>query len=225
MITNNIFKVFGRSPIKPLQTHMSISLQCAERLMDFFAAAKANDWERAYQVQQLIVNLENEADTIKQDIRSHLPKTLFMPIPREDILEILTMQDRLPNAVKDIAGLVLGRKMKLPAAIEFSYLQLLKRTIDCAAKIHQAINKIDELLETGFRIDEINLIDHLIQEGSQIEHDTDTLQIQVRLQLFQVEHQLSPIDVMFLYKVIELTGDIADRAEQIGERLQLLIAR
>lgn len=225
MVTGNIFKVFGRSPIKPLQKHMSKSLQCAEKLLTFFAAVQQNNWSRATDIQQEIVNLENAADVIKQDIRSHLPKTLFMPVPREDILEILTMQDKLPNRVKDIAGLVLGRNMTLPTAIETTYIDLLTRAIDCTRLIHQAINEIDELLETGFSADEISIIENLIDEISKTELDTDNLQIEVRSQLYQIESQLSPIDTIFLYKIIELTGDIADRAEQIGERLQVLIAR
>lgn len=225
MATSNIFKVCGRSPIKPLQKHMSKSLQCAEQLLLFFTATQKDNWDRAHEIQQEIVNLENAADTLKQDIRAHLPKKLFMPVPREDVLEILTMQDKLPNRVKDIAGLVLGRNMKLPSHIESTYFHLLERSIDCTRQIHQAINEIDELLETGFRADEVSFIEDLINKVSNTEHDTDNLQIEVRSQLFKIEAELSPIDAMFLYKIIELTGDIADRAEQIGERLQVLIAR
>jgi len=234
MVSSNIFKVFGRSPIKPLQKHMQISLQCAERLIDFFTVSQKDDWQQAAQIQQTIVSLENDADTIKRDIRAHLPKTLFMPIPREDVLEILTMQDKLPNRVKDIAGLVLGRKLKFPEAVESIFMQLLNRAIDCARKIDLAIHEIDELLETSFSANEISLIENIISEVSDIEHQTDNLQIDARATLYQIERQLCSIDsmpmykiidVFFLYKILEQTSEIADRAEQIGERLQVLIAK
>lgn len=35
----------------------------------------------------------------------------------------------------------------------------------------------------------------------------------------------TPIDVMFLYRVIELIGDLADVAQRVGSRLQILLAR
>jgi uncharacterized protein Yka (UPF0111/DUF47 family) len=38
-----------------------------------------------------------------------------------------------------------------------------------------------------------------------------------------VEKDLPPIDVMFLYRIIEETGDISDMAERIGRRLEVLL--
>ena len=43
--------------------------------------------------------------------------------------------------------------------------------------------------------------------------------------LAQLETELPPIDVMFLYKIIDWTGDLGDRAQQVGSRLELLLAR
>ena len=40
-----------------------------------------------------ICRLESEADEIKNDIRGHLPKSIFMPVDRRDLLEILILQD------------------------------------------------------------------------------------------------------------------------------------
>ena len=34
----------------------------------------------------------------------------------------------------------------------------------------------------------------------------------------------STVDAMFMYKVIELTGEIADMAERVGRRLELLLS-
>ena len=42
--------------------------------------------------------------------------------------------------------------------------------------------------------------------------------------LFEIEKTLDPIDAMFLYEVIELTGEIADMAERVGRRLELLLS-
>ena len=64
----------------------------------------------------------------------------------------------------------------------------------------------------------------MIVELSDIEGDTDTLQRNVRYALFMIEKKLAPIDVMFIYKIIEWLGDLADRADHVGSKLQLLLA-
>ena len=51
------------------------------------------------------------------------------------------------------------------------------------------------------------------------------MQIEVRRALFKLEKDLPPVDVMFLYQIIEWIGDVADRAERVGNRLEQLLAR
>lgn len=225
MTATGIFKMFGRSPIRPLQEHMGKVHECASTLRDFFAAVLLKDWKKAEQKQSVVVQLEHDADKIKKDIRTHLPKGLFLPFPRSDLLEILTMQDKIADKVKDIAGVVLGRHMNIPEAIAASYDDLLNRTIESVAQAQKATNELDELLETGFRGNEVHVLSKMIAALRETEHATDELQIIVRRQLFAIEAQLSPVDVIFLYKIINWTGEIADHAEQVGNRLELLLAK
>ena len=42
--------------------------------------------------------------------------------------------------------------------------------------------------------------------------------------LLEIESELEPVNVMFLYKVIGLIGEIADMAERVGRRLELLLS-
>ncbi|MBY0545337.1 MAG: DUF47 family protein, partial [Gammaproteobacteria bacterium] len=90
---------------------------------------------------------------------------------------------------------------------------------------HTAIGELDRLLETGFRGEEVGLVEDMIDQLHQKEHENDDIQADVRRALFAIEKELSPIDVIFLYKMIEWTGDIADHAHQVGNLLQLLMAR
>ncbi|MBB72056.1 MAG: TIGR00153 family protein [Legionellales bacterium] len=222
---NHIFKMFGRSPIRPIQKHMDKALSSARELQGFFAAVFDKDWQRAEEKQQAIAVLENEADTIKQDLRAHLPKGLFLPVSRGDLLGMLAMQDRIANKAKDIAGTVLGRRLHIPEALTPRFLDLLKRSVDTVEQTDKAINELDELLESGFRGNEVDLVENMINDISKIEHDADEIQVEVRHQLFGLEQDLPPVDVMFLYQVIDMVGELADYAEQVGDRLQLLLAR
>ena len=219
-----IFRMFGRSPIRPLQKHMAKVTECAKTLLAFISATLEHDWVQAEKVQKQIIDLEHQADDLKTDLRTHLPKSLFLPFSRGDLLNLLKLQDNIANISKDIAGVIVGRKMHIPEQITMEYVDLLKRSIDAVEKTSSAVNELDELLETGFRGAEVSIIENMIEEIHQIEHHTDELQIQVRQKLYVLEKQLGPVDVMFLYKVIQWTGDLADNAEQAGNLLQSFLA-
>jgi uncharacterized protein len=219
-----ILRMFGRSPIRPLQKHMEKVSECAKTLLAFIAATLDRDWVKAETIQHEIIDLEHQADDIKNDLRTHLPKSLFMPFARSDLLAMLKLQDNIANITKDIAGLIIGRKMHIPEALTMLYVDLLKRCIDAVEKARSAVSELDELLETGFRGAEVTIIEDMIKEIHHIEHETDEIQIKIRQQLFLLENDLSPIDVIFLYKIIQFTGDLADNAEQVGNLLQSFLA-
>lgn len=224
-IANTLGSLFGKSPIKPIQEHMAVAHQAVEHLGLFFDAVKAHDWATAAAEQKIIGELENRADAMKKEIRLQLPKSLFLPVPRTDLLELISVQDRLANRAKDIAGIMLGRQMTIPAAIENEMLEFVRTTILTSAQALKAIRELSDLFEAGFGGREVNVVAKMIEELDRLEHVTDTLQIAVRSNLFKVEKELHPIDVMFFYRVIEWVGDVGDRAQKVGSRLQLLLAR
>ena len=217
--------VFGRSPIGPLQQHMATVHSAAKGLHPFFNAVLAQDWAQAEVAQIEITELEHHADELKRDLRMHLPKSLFLPVSRSDILELLSTQDNIANLAKDIAGLVLGRRMQIPSKIAQTYLALLERCVDACNQARKAIRELDELLDSGFRGNEVKIVEEMIVKLDEIEHETDDIQVEIRQKLFDIEKELPPVEVMFLYSVIQSIGELADRAQQVGSRLQLLLAQ
>lgn len=225
MSLNPFVSLFGRSPIGPMQEHIAKAYECAANLVPFFEAVIAEDWTRVEQVQQEMVRLEKEADKLKRDVRVHLPKSLFLPVPRSDLLELLSVQDKVANRAKDIAGLMLGRQMSIPEPLQPIIRTYVQRTVEACEQALKAMNELDEILETGFGNREVRRVTEMIEELEDIEHDTDRIQIEVRRSLFALEKTLHPVDVMFMYTIIEWIGDVADRAERVGNRLEQLLAR
>ena len=223
-MANYISKIFGASPVAPLQDHMDTCFKAAKELVTLFGYATANDWDKARESREKIVALEQEADELKKQIRAQLPKSLFMPVPREDLLNLLWAQDQIANKARDVSGLVFGRQMEIPECIKTDFLAYVARNTDAAKKARKSIRELDELYETGFRGAEADFVAALVEELDQIENDTDAMQAKIRRGLFAIEKDLSPVDVMFLYRVIELTGEIGDMAERIGRRLELLLS-
>jgi predicted phosphate transport protein (TIGR00153 family) len=115
--------------------------------------------------------------------------------------------------------------MQIPQPLAKTYKKLVKRCIDACNQANTAICELDELIETGFGKVERKRVGRLLIKLDVIEQSTDDLQRELRGELFKLEAELNPVDTMFLYKVIENTGAIADRAQRVGSRLQLMLAR
>jgi predicted phosphate transport protein (TIGR00153 family) len=204
---------------------MASVITCTEQLIPFFEAVLQEDWKLARSEQKKIAKLEGEADKLKRELRMHLPKSLFMPVSRRDLLEVLTMQDNVANRAKDIAGLITGRKMTFPNTVSGQLMDFVNRAIDAAKQAQTAINELDELVETGFGGREVKLVESMIKELDAIEGDTDKIEVKVRAALFKLENDLPPVQVMFLYRVIDWIGDLADLSQRVGSRLELMLAR
>ncbi|MDX1519152.1 MAG: TIGR00153 family protein [Gammaproteobacteria bacterium] len=225
-MANSYFtKIFGNSPITPLQKHIGKVIECVEYLVPYFEAVIDENWSNAARIQAELVQRENDADEIKNQLRINLPSSLFMPVDRRDVLEVLDLQDQIANKSKDISGLILGRKMTLPVPVQATYMDFLKRCIDATHQAQVAINELDELVTTGFRGDEADRVKNMIRHLHEVEDETDELQIRLRAQLFEIEDELPPVHAVFLYKIIEWTGDLADAAQSTGNRLQLMLAK
>lgn len=222
---NNIFNMFGPSPIRPIEQHMRKVYHCAKQLHPFFEAVLAQDWVQALELQEKIASIEKEADGIKRDLRLHLPTGLFLPVARTDLLELLSAQDRIANKAEDIAGLIVSRRMVLPDALSPLFMPFLSRCLDAAKQACQAINELDELLESGFRGSELRIVEEMILTLDKIEHDCDGQLAFIRHKIFELEQELSALEVIFLYKLVQWIGELADHAQTVGGRLQILIAR
>ncbi|WP_166424761.1 TIGR00153 family protein [Paraglaciecola sp. 20A4] len=224
MPTNTFLGVFAKSPLKPLENHIKVVNKCSLGLLPFFNTVFTGDWEKAALFQREISNLEKQADTLKRELRISLPRGIFMPIQRQDVLDLLTQQDKIANKAKDISGRVLGRKLNIPVEIRDSFMVYLERCLDATKQATRVINELDDLLETGFRGREVRLVEDMIVDLDKIEDDTDVMQVSLRRELLQLESQLNPVDVMFLYSIIEWVGELADISERVGSRLELMLA-
>jgi predicted phosphate transport protein (TIGR00153 family) len=224
MPMNSFLGVFAKSPLKPLEDHINLVHKCSQGLLPFFKAVYAQDWKAAKEQQQTISSLEKQADEIKRELRVSLPVGIFMPIQRQDVLDLLTQQDKIANKSKDISGRILGRQLVIPEALQTPFMEYLMRCLDATKQAQRVINELDDLLETGFRGRELRLVEDMIERLDEIEDDTDKLQIGLRRELLVLEKDLNPVDVMFLYSIIEWVGELADISERVGSRLELMLA-
>ncbi|MCZ6464928.1 MAG: TIGR00153 family protein [Proteobacteria bacterium] len=218
-----IASLFARSPVRPMQQHMRAAVACAREVLPFVEAMAAGDTAAMATCRAEIVRLEHEADSIKNEIRSHLPKRLLMAVERRDMLEILDAQDSIADVAQDIAELADLRSMKPPDDMREPLLQLVRKVIETCEQAERVIDELDELVETGFGDREVARVEAMIAELNRLESDTDAQSEGLLRVLFAQEDRLG-VSTVFWYQLILWIADMADYAERVGNRLRLLIA-
>jgi len=223
--TNPLLKLFGQSPFKPLQEHMRVVVQCANEVPNLIEALCQDQDDVLRTTRDEIFRLENAADDIKNELRAHLPKRLFMPVDRRDLLEILDLQDTIADTAQDIAGMMIVRKMEIIEPMHVPLLGLTRRCVDACNQMAKIMEQLDELLETGFRGPESERVLEMIDELNKIETDTDQKGADLAGIIFANEDTLGPVSVIIWIRVLHWITDLADYAERVGNRHRLLLAR
>lgn len=222
----NLFsQILGRSPVGPIEKHIDEVNNAAVALQSMSIAAQEARWDDALQSREAIEKINDAANEIRRDLRLSLPSTFLMPVAREDLLELLDGQDKILRRINDVAGLIIGRKIQLPAPLAQTFQELIKRTVDAVAQTRQSVKELDELFEAGFRGREVEIVQKMLGKLMDIERDHDQLQGTMREQLFAMEKELHPVDVVFLYRLIDWVGAIAERCARAGDLLERLLAR
>jgi len=204
---------------------MEVSKNITEELINFLESAVNSDWNKATESRKVISQLENEADVLKAETRGLLTKSLFLAVPREDILDLIRLADDIPNTVKDISGLMIGRQMEIPAEISASFMLFAKESASITNTAGEAVDHIDELVQFSFGGNAADKMQGLITKLDLLENKNDQTEVTLRAELFAIEKDLPPVNVMFLYDIINKIGELSDRSQQVGHRISLIASR
>jgi predicted phosphate transport protein (TIGR00153 family) len=223
--TNPIAALLGHSPFKPIQAHMRVVSECTAEIPALFDALASGNVDGVNEQKGKIFAKEAEADELKKELRAHLPKSLFLPVDRRDLLDLLDVQDSIADTAQDIAGMMITRDMSVPKGMKKALLAYVECCVDTCNAAATIIEELDELIEMGFVGREAATVEDMVQSLNELEDKTDEMGMALSRSLYEMEDKLNPVSVMFWYQMLQWIGDLADNAENVGERMRLLIAR
>lgn len=223
--TTPLSSLFRSSPFKPVQEHMRLVFSCICLLPPLLDALYRKDYKQLSEYGEEIITIESEADRIKQDFRFNLPNTLLLPVDREDLLNLISDQDGLADLTEEIAKTLLFRDTEVPDPIKDLLDELLEGTMEISVAAKDMIERLDELLQVGFRGREQENVSKMIAGVRRSEHNIDGIMHRIKRQLFEHEQELDPITIMFWYHLIDLIGNISDQAENVADRLLLFLSK
>ncbi len=221
----NILKLFSKSPFEPLYEHRLKVHDCINLVRPLFEAVFAGDKEEQDRISREIIEAEKAADGLKMEIRRILPKGIFLPVNREDLLRYLKIQDDLADTVEDIMVLLSIKKLKAPPELKQRILEFVDIAIGVCRICDQATDHLRTLVESGFRGEGVLEVLDLVEEAELAERQADNAGLDIARKLFELEDELKPSDLLLWFRIFGLIGNLADYADKTGDFLRNLLSR
>jgi predicted phosphate transport protein (TIGR00153 family) len=216
-------KLFGKSPFGPVIEHAKKVCECIDLVNPVIQAWLKEDWKKIEQLAKEVSDKEHEADKLKIAIRSKLPKSLFYPVPRGDLLRILQNQDNIADAVEDLCVVLSLRKTKLPSSLTQDFQAFVNQVIETVQMLLNANEELETLLEASFTGPPTEKVLKIVDEIGTLEWKCDTKAHELVKKLISMEDSLDPLTVIFIMKIVEVLGTLSNYAENCGDNLRHLI--
>lgn len=221
----SILGLFGKSPFGPLARHTVRVHDTLVLTRPLFEAFVEGDWEKTEAINARISRLEHKADLLKNDIRDHLPKSLFLPVDRGDVLRFLKAQDRIADRVEDLGVLLTMRKTPTPEAMKEPVLEFVDSVVRTGEEWFRAARELPTLQEASFTGPAVDKMLKQINDISDLEWEADKLQAKVSKQLFEHEEEIGPVSIMLWTNIFRTLGSVANYAERTADFLRVMLAR
>lgn len=216
-------RLFGRSPFQPLQSHMEKVGACVDKVPLLFEAVYEKESSKIAAIASEISNLEHEADLAKHYIRENLPSTLFLPISKLSLLEILSLQDSIADKAEDLGILLTLKDIIVPEELKEILPVFIEKNLVTFQGVREIIREMGLLLESSFGGQEAEKVRLMIGEVAYNEHEVDLIQREVLKKLFSVSDALSPPDFFLWAKVVQELSGISDSSEKLANRVRMTL--
>jgi len=218
-----IENLFSRSPFTPLQSHMEKVAECVEKLDDLFAAFLKKDAELIIKLTDEISDLEHSADLTKNDIRSNLPRGLFLAINRADLLQILSLQDSIADTAEDIAILMTLKKLDPEKSLRVELKSFLEKNMRAVKNVHQIIQELERLLQSSFGGAEAKRVRQMVNDVAFLEHEADIMQRDILKKLYNMDDKLNYASFNLWMNLVSEIAALGNLSEKLAYRISSLI--
>lgn len=215
--------LFGRSPFTPLQTHMGKVRECVLKIPPLFQALKDGRYDLLPGMAEEISKLEHDADLVKNDIRNHLPKSLFLPIDRRQLLEILSLQDHIADSVEDLAILLNLKQISIPPQLQQKLETFININIETFESTCLIVKELHELLESSFGGIEAEKVSTMVQHVAYKEHEADLVQNELLKILFSLENEMSYATFFLWMRAMKAIAEISNLSEKLANRIRMTL--
>ncbi len=214
-----------QSPYKMLMAHFDRVQLCVENLSEMFDLYLKCEFDKASELSVKISHYEHEADQIKVHMRHSLPRMIFMPISRQEMLDLLTDNERIADKAQDVAQSLDLRQTRIPKELHADILAFVGHVVGSVRALKHMLDHLGKLMESSFARSEIQKVietGHLVHEG---EYKADAVNKQLAKKIYALEDKESTMALIHLMRVLRTLDSVADHAENSALRMVVIASK
>jgi hypothetical protein len=159
-------------------------------------------------------NAESEADDIRREIVDLLHRGAFLPIFREDVMELVGMVDGIAGHAQDCCNFIMTQRPEVPDTLRKGFLKMARDSTAILVPLQEGVAKLSE---------DFSITRAKVTEIHDIESAVDGLEFQLSCRIFSTDLALA--HKMHLKQLVDMIENISDVAEDAAEVLETLIIK
>ncbi len=217
------FNMFMTSPFEGLQEHAGKVKECSwafQQAIECHFSPKCTTFE---EFRDEISRLESKADAIKRRIRGHVPKRTMTPVSTFLIFRYLKQQDAVLDAVEDTLDWISFRsEKKIPLELEKDFALLVNAVIDPIENLASMVAEAREYFKS-YSEKQRTVVKNIIHTLHQQEREVDKFEDIIKRKVLNME--IDAVSIMYLVRLAEIIGSIADHAQNAGDMMRAMLSK
>jgi uncharacterized protein len=170
-----------------------------------------------------VIQLESEADIIKNRIRAYLPRERLMPVNKVLLLKYVSEQDGILDAVVGaLAWISYRSRESIPADLHKDFFLLVDAVMDPFEEITKMVSAARKYFKL-FSESRRNKVKEIIRAIRHQEHEAHKVEEMIIRKAFA--SVTDPVSLFHIIRLAESIGKIADHAENAGDVMRAMLAR
>ncbi|RKX46387.1 MAG: TIGR00153 family protein [Thermotogae bacterium] len=208
--------IFGKKEekiIELIKNHLDLVEKTIESLRDYLEMY-FSDGEKATVIYEKIQTLESDADRIRRKVETDMYSGAFLPNFRGDLLGLIESVDKIANKAEFVADLIELQHPVIPDELKDGVL----RQIDLSLETFRMLKRSIEFL-----FEDLQKAGEYVILTEKREHEEDEVERGNIKKLFELD--IERCAKLELKEIIRSIGDIADRAEDSSDRVEIIILK
>jgi len=181
-------------------------------LKNLLEAYLSQQFDRITELAEEVREFEHEADVVRRKVENIMYSGAFLPNFRGDLLGIIEAADKVANKAEYVADLLEIERPYIPDSLNEEIKTLLDRSIETYDVLKQAIE---------YLFIDLNRVMEFVDATEVKEHQVDGIERDLLRKIFSLQ-DIPHGQKMHLKDLIRSLADIADRAEDCSDRVQIV---
>ncbi|SMC18754.1 hypothetical protein SAMN02746041_00519 [Desulfacinum hydrothermale DSM 13146] len=215
--------IFRKSPFEGLLRHAELIREAGPLFKMAVLAYLDESFEDFEKYHNKVIVVESEGDTVKRNIRGHLPKGILMPVDKFQLLWYLREQDKILDSTQDALHWLSYRNTQIPDEYVDDLLLMVEKITNVLKSIHPLVLAAESYFQS-FSENHRAMVKSAIKQIREYEFESDQVERKLLSDFFNYPFD-NPTTAFHLVRLVEYMGDISNHAQNAGDMMRAMIAR